>query len=140
MDKEEKLFSFLEKNYKMKHVYQCFENCYGGHWFVYSHSYYNDSGSFTIQVVPQRGEYDFYYMREFSQTKEPLCSIGLEDSAVQSVDIRSIGQEIWEKAEKKYWFWTYTRVLKTLVLAIKYQVENDGSFFGIKISKQDLNL
>ena len=133
MDKEEKLLSFLETEYEMKHAYQCFENCYGGHWFVYSHSYYNESGCFTIQVIPQRGEYDFYFTKEFSPTNEPLCSIGLKDSAVHIIDIRSIGQEIWKKAEKKYWFWTYKRVLKTLALAIRDQVEKESSFFGIEV-------
>ncbi|MCR4726870.1 MAG: DUF4275 family protein [Clostridia bacterium] len=133
MDREEKIFGFLESRYGLKHVYQCFENCYDGHWFVYSHSYYNESGCFTIQVIPQRGEYDFYFTKKFLQTKEPLCSIGLEDSAVQSVDIRSIGREIWEKAEKKYWFWTYKRVLKTLASAIRDQVGKESSFFGIEV-------
>ena len=41
--------------------YKDFKNCFGGNWWVYTHSLYNDSGCFTIHCLPQRGEVDCYF-------------------------------------------------------------------------------
>ena len=43
-----KEFTYLAQKYNLKYKYQDFENCFGGNWWVYTHSLYNDSGCFTI--------------------------------------------------------------------------------------------
>ena len=46
----EEMFDFLKKNYNLSYEYQEFTNCYGGGLTVQTHSFYNDSGCFTIYI------------------------------------------------------------------------------------------
>lgn len=131
----EKQFDFLVKDYNLKYVYQEFKNCYGGNWCVYTHSFYNDSGCFTIHNLPQRGELDFYYAKKFSKVRKDLYE--------QLIGITSIEKEIWDKNSKflffrnPFFWWSSSRVLKTLAEVIKKQIEDNGEFFGIKVIKNN---
>lgn len=127
----EKQFKFLETEYDLKHVYQDFSNCYGGNWWVYTHSYYNESGCFTIHNLPQRGELDFYYAKEFSNVRKNLCE--------HQINISSIEKEIWNKHNKilffrnPFFWWSEKKILHALAEVIQVQINRYGEFFGIKI-------
>ncbi len=129
----EKLFNFLVKDYGLKHKYQVFKNCYGGNWWVYTHSYYNESGCFTIHHLPQRGELDFYYSKEFSNKRENLCE--------RIIDISSVEKEIWDKHKKflffnnPFFWWSSDKILKVLAEVIESQIKKHCQFFGIKVNK-----
>ena len=68
-----KEFTNLAKKYNLNYQYQDFKNCFEGNWWVYTHSLYNDSGCFTIHVLPQRGEVDCYFTEKFSTDRKELC-------------------------------------------------------------------
>ncbi len=122
----EKQFEFLVKDYGLKYSYQEFNDCYGGYWWAYTHSYYNESGCFTIHVLPQRGEIDFFFAERFSTVREELCK--------NEINEQSIGQSIWNTAKKKFLFgYRKSLYLETLAKAIKFQIKKYGSFFGIKV-------
>jgi hypothetical protein len=127
----DKQFDFLVNDYGLKHVYQEFNNCYGGNWQVFTHSYYNDSGCFTIHNLPQRGELDFYYAKEFSKVRENLCE--------HLIDVSSIEKEILDKHFKilffrnPFFWWSRSKVLKALAEVIKAEINKKGEFFGIKV-------
>ena len=131
----EKQFDFLVTDYGLKHAYQDFNNCFGGHWWVCTHSYYNESGCFTIHNLPQRGELDFYYAKEFSNIRKDLCE--------QRINISAIGTEIWEKNEKflfmknPFFWWSEKKVLKSLAEVIEAEIKSTGQFFGIKVTKDN---
>ncbi len=125
------LFGFLVKQYGLTYVYQDFKNCFDGNWQVYTHSFYNESGCFTIHNLPQRGELDFYYAKKFSNNRKDLCE--------KMIDIRSAEEEIWKKhsnvlgIRNPFFWWSEKKVLSTLVEVIKSQIKKKGEFFGIEI-------
>ena len=128
-----KALDFLVIEYGLKHIHQDFNSCFGGNWWVKTDSYYNDSGCFTIHHLPQRGELDFYYSKEFSTIRESLCE--------RLLDISSVEKEIWEKHKKflcfkNPFFWnSEKKVFQALAEIIKVQIEKNGEFFGIKVQK-----
>jgi hypothetical protein len=122
----EKQFEFLVNDYGLKHSYQDFNNCYGGYWYVRTHSYYNENGCFTIYNLPQRGELAFYRSKEFSDVLERLCE--------RKIDVAYTGQEFLDKAEGNFPLnCGRDAILKTLAEVVKKQIEKDGEFFGIKV-------
>lgn len=122
----EKQFEFLVSDYGLKYSFQKFENSPYGNWYVNMYSFYNDSGCFSIHYIPQRGELDFYYAKEFNTNREKMCEIKLDE--------QSIGQKIWLKAKKKFLFgYRHNLYLKTLADAIKAEVQATGQFFGIEV-------
>lgn len=122
----DKQFVFLVKEYDLKYSFQMFQNYPFGNWSVDMHSYYNDSGCFSIYNLAQRGEMDFYYAKKFSANIAELME--------QSVAIDSIGQEIWSKAKKKFLFgYRHSLFIKTLAEVIKSQIEQHGEFYGVKV-------
>lgn len=129
----EKHLGFLVKDYGIKYAYQDFKNCYGGNWRVYTHCFYNESGCFTIHYLPQRGELDFYFAKEFSNVRENLCE--------RLIDINSVEKEIWKKHEKLLFFkdpffwWNNKKILQALAEVIKAQIKKRGEFFGVKVKK-----
>ena len=122
----EKKFEFLVKDFGLKYSYQEFNNCYGGYWCVNTYSYYNESGCFTIHVIPQKGEFDFFFAEKFSMVREELCKYPINE--------QSIEQGIWNNAKKKFLFeYRKNLYLDTLAKVIRSQIKKYGSFFGIKV-------
>ena len=126
----EKTFDFLVKDYNLSYRCQEFENCYGGNWTVQTHSFYNDMGCFTIQIVIQR-ELNFWCASRFSTEHEKLCE--------RAINVASIEPQIWNKHEK-FWifkrpfFWcSYNKVLSALAEALKVHLEKEKEFFGIRV-------
>lgn len=130
----EKIFEFLTKDYGFRYSYQVFQNCYDLGYTVYTHSFYNDNGCFTIHALPARSELDFYYAPQFSKNRKNLC--------VKLVNIRSIEEEIWNKHTKilgitNPFFWlSDKKVLTTLAEALKSHIAKHGEFFGIKLENE----
>ncbi len=126
-----KEFTNLAKKYNLSYQYQEFENCFGGNWWVYTHSLYNESGCFTIHCLPQRGEVDFYYSEKFSHDRKELCG--------KPINVYEVEKEIWIKKEKivffknPFYYWNHKRVIKTLIQVINVSIEKNNEFFGIKI-------
>ena len=127
----EKQFVDLAKRYNLTYIYQYFNDCFGGNWYVYTHSLYNDSGCFTIHCLPQRGEVDCYYAKRFSNDREELCD--------ELINIFEVEKEIWNKSEKilffknPFYYWNPNRIIKTLFEVIKVSIEKNNEFFGIKV-------
>ncbi len=126
----EELFDFLKKDYNLSYRYQEFINCYGGGWTVQTHSFYNDSGCFTIYIEIQRGMF-FWYASRFSTEREELCE--------KAIDVSSIEPQIWDKHERicifkdPFFWWKDNKVLRTLAEALKVHLAKDNEFFGIQV-------
>lgn len=126
-----KQFSFLIRDYGLNYKYQKFTDCYGGNCSVETHSFYNDTGCFTIHSVPVRGELDFYYATLFSTTRENLCE--------QMLDVHSIEPELWDKHTKigfiknPFFWWSSKSVLNALAEVLENHVAKHEEFFGIKV-------
>lgn len=127
----EKEFDFLVKDYGLTYKYQEFHNCYGGNWLVYTHSFYNSSGCFTIYEMPSRGELDFYYAQKFSNVLKELCE--------RMIDISSIEKELWNKhtrigcLKRPFFWWNSDRILKVAAEALNVHIKKYGEFFGVSI-------
>lgn len=126
-----KEFTDLAKKYHLNYQYQDFKNCFGGNWWVYTHSLYNDSGCFTIHCLPQRGEVDFYFADKFSADRKELCG--------NPINVYEIEKEIWNKNAKiwffknPFYYWNQEKIIKTLIEIINVLIEKDNEFFGVKI-------
>ena len=126
----ENLFDFLVKDYNLSYNYQEFANCYGGGWTVQTHSFYNNSGCFTIYIEIQRGM-EFWCSSRYSTKRKELCE--------RAVDVSSIEPQIWNKYEKigifknPFFWWNDNKVLSTLAKALKVHLVKDNEFFGIKV-------
>ena len=126
-----KEFTDLANKYNLNYQYQDFKNCFGGNWWVYTHSLYNDSGCFTIHCLPQRGEVDFYFADKFSTDRKELCS--------KAINVYEVEKENWEKKAKiwffknPFYYWNQDKIIKTLIEVINVSIEKNNEFFGIKI-------
>ena len=126
----EKLFDFLKKDYNLSYRYQEFINCYGGNWTVQTHSFYNESGCFTIYFEIQRGMY-FYYASHFSTERKELCE--------REIDVSSIEPQIWKKKGRififnnPFFWWSDNKVLRTLAEVLKIHLAKHNEFFGIQV-------
>ena len=126
-----KEFTDLAQKYNLSYQYQDFENCYGGNWWVYTHSLYNDSGCFTIYCLPQRCEVSFYFADKFSTDIHELCD--------KLINVFDFEKEIWSKHEKflifknPFYYWSIERTIKVLIEVINVLIEKSNEFFGIKI-------
>ena len=126
----EELFDFLKKDYNLSYKYQEFTKCYEGNWIVQTHSFYNDSGCFTIYVEIQRG-IEFWYASRFSTERKELCE--------REIDIYSIETEIWDRYAKfwifkrPFFWWNENKVLRTLAKVLKVHLTKNNNFFGIRV-------
>lgn len=127
----EKKFNFLISDYGLIYKYQEFLNCYNGGWTVYTYSFYNKSGCFTIYSLPSRGELAFYYSKEVCDNLKDLCC--------KEIDVTSIEADIWEKAQKigifnnPFFWWSENKVLNTLAEVLKQHIAKHHEFFGVII-------
>ena len=126
----EELFDFLKKDYNLSYKYQEFTKCYEGNWIVQTHSFYNDSGCFTIYVEIQRG-IEFWYASRFSTERKELCE--------REIDIYSIESGIWDRYAKfwifklPFFWWNENKVLRTLAKVLKVHLAKNNDFFGIRV-------
>ena len=124
-------FSELAEKYNLTYRYQEFNNCSGGNWFVCTHSLYNETGCFTVQYLPQRGEVGCFFSRKFSAKREFLCH--------NEINVFAAEKEIWDKKEKiwifknPFYYWSPKRTIKTLIQVIECSINKNEEFFGIKI-------
>lgn len=124
-------FNDLANKYNLNYQYQSFENCFGGHWWVFTHSLYNESGCFTIHCLPQRGEVECYYAEKFSNNREELCG--------KPVNIFETEKTIWNKNKKffifrnPFYYWNPDRIIETLIAVIETSIEKNKEFFGVAI-------
>ena len=125
-----KTLSFLVDKYKLKYTYQEFS--IGGNWIADEHSFYNDSGCFTVHVLVQRAELEFYYSNRFNNDLKNLHKMG--------IDVYSTEKEIWNRRGKIFgfipnlFFWcSNKKILETVAQVIKTQIQNYGEFFGVKV-------
>lgn len=141
MDKDiEKAFEFLVKDCGLKYKYQAFYDAFhdGRGWNIFTYSYYNESGCFTIHTMPQRGELDFYYSEKISTNFENLYE--------KSINVATIEKEIWEKHSKiwifnrPFFWWSTRRVVQALAEVLKVHIAKHGEFCGIKIDDNMQNL
>lgn len=122
----------LAQKHGLKYQYQEFEDCYGGNWFVITHSLYNESGCFTVHYLPQRAEVGFYFADRLSRNLRALCT--------QEVNVFKVEKEIWDSSERigpfkiPFYYWNPDRVVKTLIKVITVQIEKNNEFFGIRVS------
>ena len=128
-------FSDIAKKYNCNYQYQVFDNCYGGHWLVYTYSIYNDSGCFTVHYLPQRLEVSFYYAAKFSNKLEMLCE--------KAVNVYEIEKNIWAKHEKMwifkkpFFYWSFDKIMKALLEVIETSILKNNEFAGIIITNLD---
>ena len=126
-----KQFEFLMNDYGFSYSYQEFHNCYDGKGTVFTHSFYNENGCFTIHTMPVRGELDFYYSRRYSAVQQELYE--------QIIDISSIEKEVWNRRAKilclsnPFFWWNKKKVLSTLAEVLKIHIAKYNEFFGIKV-------
>lgn len=124
-------FNCLAKKYGLEYKYQEFQNCFGGNWFVFTHSLFNDSGCFTVHCLPQRGEIDCYFSESFSYDRSRLCE--------NLVNVFDIEKEIWLERQKLWIFrnpfcyWNSDKFIKTLLEVINISLEKASEFAGLKI-------
>ena len=129
-----KQFKELAERFKLDYRYQEFSNCFGGTWFVFSHSLFNESGCFTVHCLPQRSEIDFYYASVFSTDRQRLCE--------ESVDVFATETEIWKKRErvwifkKPFYYDSINNTIKVLLEVIKAAGDKEGGFFGIRVKER----
>lgn len=119
----EQQFNFL-KDYGLEFKEQIFKNVYNSYFTVYTYSFYNEDGCFTIYNLPQRGEWDYFYSKKFSTTMDELLALRL--------NIYDQEPEMWNDARKK-WFYTIKKELNVLADVINYQIQNKNEFYGIKV-------
>lgn len=133
----EKAFEFLVRDYGLKYEYQAFFDAFndGRGWNIFTYSYYNESGCFTVHTLPQRGELDFYCSENFSTNYQNLYERNI------NIYITTLEEEIWKKHSKiwifnKPFFWCSTRrVTQAVADVLKVHIEKFGEFYGIKVDK-----
>ena len=93
---------------------------------------------FYYSYLPQRGELDFYYAKEFSTVLENLCEL--------LIDISSIEKEIWDKHNKilffrnPFFWWSRNKVLKALAEVIRQKLIKKMNFLGLKSKFSNRNV
>ena len=112
-----KYFGFLCE-LSMCFSHQKFDEFLGFAGPIYTYSFFNQYGCFTLLVIVQLNEWYWYVSEQFSTELEEL----VQTEIVQT----SLGKRVWLSSS----------MLSCLSLSIKQQIKFDGSFFGIKIQNQ----
>ncbi len=132
MEFQEKILNLAQK-YNLNHYYQVFEHCFGGNWTAFTYSLYNDSGCFTIEHLPQRGEVSCYFAPHFSYNREELCR--------KEINIFELEHDIWTRRERfwifknPFFYWNTKKVLETILEVVESSIKKNNEFVGIKIKK-----
>lgn len=125
---EKELIRIADK-YNLNYLKQQFDNCFGGYWYVETFSLYNENGCFTIHYLGQRQELDFYVTPSISTKREELAN--------NRIDVTKYKADVWEKELPKINVFSVSYADKFLILltkVIEMQLEESGSFFGIKVN------
>ena len=116
-------FSFLQE-YKVFYKEQVFNHVFNTNFTVFTYSFYNKNGCFTIYNLPQRGEV-YYYM-----------STKIEDNLIRLMDkevnIFSMYPKIFDKHKSRF-FYSFNKEIKILSEILKIEIVEKGEFFGIKL-------
>ena len=124
-----KEFAFLLNEYHFKYEYQLLRPY--GNWEITLHSFYNDTGCFTIHSFQAIGELEFYYAQKYCTDAKKLREKG--------IDVYSVEKEIWNKHGKicgvpNMFFWySNKRILKVVAKVVKAQIAKEQVFFGIGV-------
>ena len=122
-------YKFLVDDYSFEYAQQQFDL---GGWICSAHSFFNESGCFTIHYMESRAELDFYYSKQFSTNRRALYE--------KPIPIYSIEKGIWDKYGKLWFipnvfFWcSHKRILKASAEVVKTQIQKNNSFFDIMIA------
>ena len=126
--KIQQTFRFLVEKYHFTYAYQEFHNCYHGNWVISAYSYYNTNGCFSVSLLQQRDELDFYYSRHYSTIRDELFEVRLEE--------QTICPDVWQRAKKRFLFAYRPQLyIDTVAYVIKKQIETTNSFFGILVQQ-----
>ena len=121
-------------DYKLNYAFQTF-NLSGN--IACAHSFFNESGCFTINSMESRGELDCYYSQYFSNDRDKLYG--------EIIDIYSVEMDIWNKHGNfgvlpNMFFWVNNKkILKVLAEVVKAQIKKNNEFFGVKVTELDNN-
>lgn len=125
-----KTYAFLVEDYGLQYAFQKFD--IGGGWIISAHSFYNDTGCFTVHTMLSRGELEFYYAKHFSTNKSELYEQGL--------NIYAYEKNIWKKHERLWGFipnifvmFNNEKHLEISAEVVKAQINKYGEFFGVKV-------
>jgi hypothetical protein len=123
-----KQFEFLIKEHGLKYQFQSFKKSVNNTFWgpMDAHSFYNEYGCFTIYIMVQWNDIDFYYSPKFSNNQAELLQ--------NKIDLNSQGIEFWKDLQKKL-FGGRKLFFNTLVKVIKYQILTNNEFYGLRIFK-----
>ncbi len=127
--KYEKELIRIAGKYNLNYLKQQFDNCFGGYWYVETFSLYNENGCFTIHYLGQRQELDFYVTPSISTKREELAN--------NRIDVTKYKADVWEKELPNINIFSLSYASNFLILltkVIEMQLEESGSFFGIKVN------
>ena len=124
------IFSFLVNDYKLNYMLQEFN--LGGGFVAQEHSFYNETGCFTIHSLPVCDELAFYYAKK--------CYASLNSLQERGLDVYAIETDIWDRYSKWFkiipnpFFWfNKDKVLRVVAKVVKEQILKNKSFFGVKV-------
>ena len=112
-----KYLGFLKDNYGFNFKFQTFSEYMNFSGPIYTYSFYNDYGCFTLHNVAQKNEWGWFVSRKFSLDQYELLS----KEIIQT-----------DFLQKNYWF--LSSILKDLALTIKSQIKKNSNFFGIRVN------
>ena len=119
MNKIEKLVNkhlyFLVSDYGFNYKAQSFPEYHGFRTPIYTYSFYNVNGCFTIHYVTQRGELSFFISEKFS-----LDQYDLLKNEIHLVEYIS---PCYRKMT----------LFKRLAASVRNQIKNKDSFFGLLV-------
>ncbi len=112
-----KHLGFLKDNYGFCFCHQTFNRYHGFEGPIETYSFYNPHGCFTLHNIVQKGEWGWYYSKNFSLKQEELLEQEIDQSLYVSQRNMFTNYNIW----------------KLLAQSIKQQISVSGSVFGIKV-------
>ena len=127
-------FDFLVSQYGMNYGQLTVDDYCGSGGKAYAHSFYNESGCFTIFGFPAKGELECFVSDDYDANLNVLCK--------QPVDVRAIESEIWKKHAKRgllsrLFFWNRPeKVLAALAEALAVHIEKCGEVWGVKVEEK----
>lgn len=127
-------FDFLVSQYGMNYGQLTVDDYCGSGGKAYAHSFYNESGCFTIFSFPAKGELECFMSDDYDANLNVLCK--------QPVDVRAIESEIWKKHAKRgllscLFFWNRPeKVLAALAEALAVHIGKCGEVCGVKVEEK----
>ncbi len=120
----ERDLNFLVEEYNMNYSFQSFDSDVSGRFYgpMNTYSYYNSNGCFTIYHALQRGEWDYYYSKIYSNNQAILTAQDISKDVYMSI-----------KELKRNIFTLFKSDSSVLSLVIKRKIIESGEFFNIKI-------